>query len=326
LTLGADPSSHEPTDVSEIAERYRALSEAIGRVVVGQTEAVRLVFLTLLCSGHSLVEGVPGLAKTLLVQSLAHALEVRFGRVQFTPDLMPSDIIGTPILDPQSGQMRFRPGPLFTDLLLADEINRASAKTQAALLEAMQERAATVDGTRHDLGPHFAVFATQNPVEHEGTYPLPEAELDRFLFKIVVDYPSEEEERGLLSLHHADAPGELRVEAALRRDDLARARDAVRRVIVRDEIVGYVAELVRATRGDLHFALGASPRAGLMLLRAAKANAAVEGRDYVLPEDVQEMLLPALRHRVMLDPAAEVEGLTADEGLGRTLRSVAVPR
>jgi len=320
------PDSRGGLAVAEIAERYRALAEAVGGVVVGQDAAVRLAFLTLLCSAHSLIEGVPGLAKTLLVQTLARALDVRFGRVQFTPDLMPSDIIGTGILDARAASMSFRPGPLFTDLLLADEINRASAKTQAALLEAMQEGAATVDGTRHDLGPHFAVFATQNPVEHEGTYPLPEAELDRFLFKIVVDYPSEEEERALLSLHHAGVPGETRVEAALRSDDLARARDVVRRVIVRDEIVGYVAELVRATRGDLHFALGASPRAGLMLLRAAKANAAVEGRDYVLPEDVQEMLLPALRHRVMLDPAAEVEGLTADEGLGRTLRSVAVPR
>ncbi len=325
MTRGADPTS-SAFDVAQIAERYRALAEAIGRSVVGQAQAVRLAFLTLLCSSHSLIEGVPGVAKTLLVQSLARAVDVRFGRVQFTPDLMPSDIIGTPILDPRSGDMRFRQGPLFTDLLLADEINRASAKTQAALLEAMQERAATVDGTRHELGPQFAVFATQNPVEHEGTYPLPEAELDRFLFKIVVGYPSEEEERGLLALHHAGGGDTDAAGPVLRGDDLERAREVVRRVIVRDEVVAYVAELVRATRGDLHFALGASPRAGLMLLRAAKANAAVEGRDYVLPEDVQEMLLPALRHRVALDPAAEVEGLTADEALDRTRRSVVVPR
>ncbi len=183
-----------PEDVAAIAECYGALRAAVGGVVVGQESAVRLAFITLLCSGHSLIEGVPGVAKTLLVQTLAAAVDVRFGRVQFTPDLMPSDIIGTSILDPRAGDARFRPGPLFTDLLLADEINRASAKTQAALLEAMQERAATVDGTRHPLGPHFAVFATQNPVEQEGTYPLPEAELDRFLFKIVIEYPSEEEE------------------------------------------------------------------------------------------------------------------------------------
>jgi MoxR-like ATPase len=249
---------------------------------------------------------------------------VRFGRVQFTPDLMPSDILGTSILDTASGEVRFRPGPIFTDLLLADEINRASAKTQAALLEAMQERTVTMDGVRHDLGPRFAVFATQNPVEQEGTYPLPEAELDRFLFKIVIDYPSEEDERGILELHHgseAAPPAPV-----LRAEDLEAVREVVREVIVREEITGYVAALVRATRSDLDYALGASPRAGLMLLRSAKANAAVEGRDYVLPEDVQAMFLPALRHRIQLDPAAEVEGLTPDEALGRTLRSVAVPR
>ena len=193
----------EKTGVAEIAERFQTLSAAIAEVVVGQEESARLCFLTLLCSGHSLVEGVPGVAKTLLVRTLAAVLDVRFGRVQFTPDLMPSDILGTSILDTASGEVRFRPGPIFTDLLLADEINRASAKTQAALLEAMQERTVTMDGVRHDLGSRFAVFATQNPVEQEGTYPLPEAELDRFLFKIVIDYPSEDEERGILELHHA---------------------------------------------------------------------------------------------------------------------------
>jgi MoxR-like ATPase len=286
----------EQTGVAEIAERFRALSDAIAQVVVGQQETVRLCFLTLLCSGHSLVEGVPGVAKTLLVRTLAAALDVRFGRVQFTPDLMPSDILGTSILETASGEVRFRPGPIFTDLLLADEINRASAKTQAA------------------------------PVEQEGTYPLPEAELDRFLFKIVVDYPSEDEERGILELHHAAGSDATLPAPVLRAENLEAIREAVRGVIVREEILGYVAALVRATRSDLNYALGASPRAGLMLLRAAKANAAVEGRDYALPEDVQAMLLPALRHRIQLDPAAEVEGLTPDEALGRTLRAVAVPR
>jgi MoxR-like ATPase len=316
----------EKTGFAEITERFHALSDAIAQVVVGQEETVRLCFLTLLCSGHSLVEGVPGVAKTLLVRTLASVLDVRFGRVQFTPDLMPSDILGTSILDAASAELRFRPGPIFTDLLLADEINRASAKTQAALLEAMQERSVTMDGVRHDLGPRFAVFATQNPVEHEGTYPLPEAELDRFLFKIVIDYPSEDEERGILELHHATAGEPAPRAPVLRSEDLEAIRELVRGVIVREEIVGYVAALVRATRSDLNYALGASPRAGLMLLRSAKASAAVEGRDYVLPEDVQAMLLPALRHRIQLDPAAEVEGLTPDEALNQTLRSVAVPR
>ena len=313
-------------DVLAIAERYRRLGEAVGGVLVGQESALRLAFVTLLCSGHSLIEGVPGVAKTLLVQSLAAAVDVRFGRVQFTPDLMPSDIIGTSILDPRERDSTFRPGPLFTDLLLADEINRASAKTQAALLEAMQERAATVDGKRHPLGPHFAVFATQNPIEQEGTYPLPEAELDRFVFKIVMGYPSADEEAAILGLHHAGERPPASVPCVLRADDLEECRRIVRAVIVREDVVGYVAALVRATRADLHIALGASPRAGVLLLRAAKAQAAIEGRDYVIPEDVQAMFPPALRHRVQLDPAAEVEGLTPDRALEATLKSVAVPR
>ena len=313
-------------DVLAIAERYRRLGEAVGGVLVGQESALRLAFVTLLCSGHSLIEGVPGVAKTLLVQSLAAAVDVRFGRVQFTPDLMPSDIIGTSILDPRERDSFFRAGPLFTDLLLADEINRASAKTQAALLEAMQERAATVDGKRHPLGPHFAVFATQNPIEQEGTYPLPEAELDRFVFKIVMGYPSADEEAAILGLHHAGERPPASVPCVLRADDLEECRRMVRAVIVREDVVGYVAALVRATRADLHFALGASPRAGVLLLRAAKAQAAIEGRDYVIPEDVQAMFPPALRHRVQLDPAAEVEGLTPDRALEATLKSVAVPR
>jgi len=313
-------------DTSPVAELYRSVAAAIAETVVGQEIPVRLCFVTLLCRSHSLLEGAPGLAKTLIVRSLASCLGVRFGRVQFTPDLMPSDIIGTQILDPRSGELRFRPGPLFTDLLLADEINRASAKTQAALLEAMQERAATVDGAPHALGQHFSVFATQNPVEQEGTYPLPEAELDRFLFKIAVDYPSEAEERGLLARHHASdgqpAPPAFRVAP----EQLERAREIARSVLVRDEIVAYAASLVRATRGDLQYSLGGSPRAGVLLLRAAKALAALGGRDFVLPEDVQEAWFPVLRHRVVLEPSAEVEGLRVDEALRRTLESVTVPR
>jgi len=313
-------------DVLFLADRQRALAAAIGTVLVGQEPALRLAFMTLACGGHALLEGVPGVAKTLLVRALAAAVDIRFGRVQFTPDLMPSDIIGTGVLDPRERATEFRPGPLFTDLLLADELNRASPKTQAALLEAMQERAATVDGRRHPLGPHFAVFATQNPVEHEGTYPLPEAELDRFLFKIVMAYPSAEEEVAILARHHAEEHPPGSVERVLRADEIERCRAIVRGVIVRDEVVAYAAALVRATRADAHFTLGASPRAGVHLLRAAKANAAIEGRDYVLPEDVQGVLLATLGHRVQLDPGAEIEGLTAERALEGTLRSVAVPR
>jgi MoxR-like ATPase len=319
-------SGSERLDVTPVVELYQVVRDGVGGVVVGQDAAIRLAVVTLLCRSHSLIEGVPGLAKTLLVRALSACLGVRFGRVQFTPDLLPSDIIGTPVLDPARGELRFRPGPLFTDLLLADEINRASAKTQAALLEAMQERAATVDGVRHELGPHFAVFATQNPVEHEGTYPLPEAELDRFLFRIVMGYPEERDEHRLLARHHADdavAPAPARV---VSREALEDARGRVRAVLVRDEIVAYVASLVRATRGDLHFVLGGSPRAGVLLLRAAKGHAALAGRDFVLPEDVQDSWLPVLRHRVVLEPATEVEGITPDEALRRTLESVTVPR
>jgi MoxR-like ATPase len=317
-----------PAGSSRVVEAYAALRERVAAVVVGQDEAVRLATITLLCSGHSLIEGVPGVAKTLLVRTLASALGIRFGRVQFTPDLMPSDILGTQVLDPTAGRFNFRPGPIFTDLMLADEINRASPKTQAALLEGMQEGFVTVDGERHALGEWFTVFATQNPVEQEGTYPLPEAELDRFLFKIVIDYPTEDQERALLALHHARSPVEPagEAEAVLDAQELGRARELVRAVIVRDEIVAYVSDLVRATRADFQFALGASPRAGLLLLRAAKAQAALEGRDYVLPEDVQAVFFPALRHRIVLDPASEVEGLTADPALERTLRTVTVPR
>ena len=316
-----------PLDVSEVAAAHTALRGAVGELVIGQDAAVRQAFLTLLGSGHALLEGPPGVGKTLLVRCLAAALGIRFGRIQFTPDLMPSDVIGTPILQSREGALRFRPGPLFTDLLLADEINRAPAKTQAALLEAMQERAATVDGESHALGPWFTVFATQNPVEHEGTYPLPEAELDRFLFKILIDYPEEAEERALLLRHHARRPqGELDIAPVVSAESLARLREIVGQVIVREEIVGYLTTLLRATRNDVHLSLGASPRAGLLLLQAAKGQAALEGRDYVIPEDLQELWCPALRHRVLLDPTAEVEGTTPDEALGRVLRAVAVPR
>jgi MoxR-like ATPase len=313
-------------DVLPVAESFDALRENVGEVVVGQEQPLRLAFLTLLCSSHSLFEGVPGVAKTLLVKTLARSISLRFGRVQFTADLMPSDVTGNPVFHPGEGEFRFRPGPVFTDLLLADEINRASAKTQASLLEAMQERTVTVDGTRHALGEHFTVFATQNPVEQEGTYPLPEAELDRFLFKIDVGYPSEDSERELLRRQHDDDVTEPDVMPVIDADALIRLRSLVRGVIVSDQVVDYVSSLVRATRADVQYSLGASPRAGIQLLRAAKALAAISGRDFVLPEDVQELWLPSMGHRVVLDPASEVEGLTPQAALSRTLGSVTVPR
>ncbi|HEB87954.1 MAG TPA: MoxR family ATPase [Deltaproteobacteria bacterium] len=309
-----------------VAERFEALRGVVGHWVVGQDAALRQIFVTLLVGGHGLIEGVPGVAKTLLVRTLARALRLEFGRIQFTPDLMPSDILGTSILESAGGTFRFREGPIFRELLLADEINRASAKTQSALLEAMQEGTVTIDGVRHSLSRFFTVFATQNPVDQEGTYPLPEAELDRFLFKIVVDYPGEEDERSLLRRHHDEGAGLEDVTVVLEPDAIERARGIVRRVTVAEEILAYVSDLVRATRTDFQYGLGASPRAGLWLLRAAKAQAVLDGRAFVLPEDVQEMWLPTLRHRVMLDPALEVEGQTADAALLRTLQGITVPR
>jgi MoxR-like ATPase len=312
-------------DPARVAELFAAIRAAVGATIIGQDEAVRLSFVTLLCSGHSLYEGVPGLAKTLLVRALAATLGIRFGRIQCTADLMPSDIVGTPILNPDGRDFRFRPGPLFADLLLVDEINRAPAKTQAALLEAMQERAVTVDGIRHDLRGWFTVLATQNPVEQEGTYPLPEAELDRFLFKIEIDYPSAEEEVRVLATHHASAAPRLAAGSVVEASELAAARAVVDGAIARDEILHYAVSLVRATRDHPAIAVGASTRAALLMVRAAKAIGVLEGRDFVLPEDVQAVIRPVLRHRIVLEPSAEVEGMKPDGAVEEVIRAVAVP-
>lgn len=312
-------------DAGWVAAKFAALRSAVATVIIGQDDAVRLSFVTLLCSGHSLYEGVPGVAKTLLVRTLAANLGVRFGRIQCTPDLMPSDIIGTPILQIDRADFRFRPGPLFTDLLLVDEINRAPAKTQAAMLEAMQERAATVDGTSYSLGEWFTVLATQNPIEQEGTYPLPEAELDRFLFKIRIDYPHADDEFRILSTHHTQASPLAGATATITPSDLSRARAIVDAVLAREEILRYAVALVRATREHPAIAIGASPRAALWMLRAAKAIAVLEGRGFVLPEDVQAVIHPTLRHRIVLEAGAEVEGMSPDDAVDEVVRSVAVP-
>jgi MoxR-like ATPase len=311
-------------DAAWVAEIFASLRAAIGTVVMGNDEAIRLSFVTLLCSGHSLYEGVPGLAKTLLVRTLAATLGIRFGRIQCTPDLMPSDIIGTPILHQEKGEFRFRPGPLFTDLLLVDEINRAPAKTQAALLEAMQERAATVDSISYALGEWFTVLATQNPIEQEGTYALPEAELDRFLFKIRVDYPTAEDEVRMVATHHGRLipPAIGSIASA---EELGRVRAIVEATLARDEILQYSVNMARATRDHPAIAVGASPRAALWIVRAAKAVATLEGRGFVLPEDVQTVISPALRHRIVLEPGAEVDGMGPDEAVAEVIRSVAVP-
>ena len=308
----------------------RAVRAEVGRVVVGMEAETRSALVALLAGGHALLEGPPGVAKTLLVRSLAAALGGEYGRLQFTPDLMPSDVTGTSVFRPNESEFRFQPGPIFANVLLCDEINRAPAKAQAALLEAMQEGATTVDGKRHPLPAPFVVFATQNPLEHEGTYPLPEAQLDRFLLKILVDYPSEEVEAELLgTVHGRDAgaaPRDLGVHAVSSPAELRDLREVVAGVQVREDLPAYVVKLLRATRTSPALVLGASPRAGVMLLRAAKASAALEGRDYITPDDLKEVFLPVMRHRVLLDPAEEIEGGSTDEVLRRALDSVEVPR
>ena len=305
------------------------LAEA-AKVYVGQTRFVRLALAALFAGGHVLIESVPGLGKTLLVRILGEALGCRFGRIQFTADLMPSDITGQPVFDARTQEFRFRPGPVFTHILLADEINRSPAKTHAALLEIMQESRVTVDGTTHRIEPPFLVLATQNPLESEGTYSLPEAQLDRFLFKIVVDYPSAAEEDDILRLHCRPQRLEAQVAAVIKPVlDPARViavQDLCRTVHVDDAIIGYVNAIVRKTRSWPAFAVGASPRAGIALVSAARVLAAFAGRSYVIPDDVQELVLPALRHRVILTPEAEVAGETTDGGLAALLATVEVPR
>jgi MoxR-like ATPase len=320
----------EVMTAEQVADAARRVREAVARVVVGQDQAIDEALVAFLARGHALLEGVPGTAKTLLVRVLAGALGARFGRIQFTPDLMPSDITGITVLRDAGRTSEFRPGPIFTDLLLADEINRAPAKTQAALLEAMAERQATVDGASRPLGELFTVFATQNPVEYEGTYPLPEAQLDRFLLKVRIGYPSREAELRILD-HYAegfDAERASDVSAApvLTEGECRALRGAVDAVRVAPEVREYVAAIVRATRDDPGLTLGGSPRSTVALFRAARAAALLAGRDFATPDDVKHHALPVLRHRVMLAPELEVEGRTADDVLQQLLVRVPAPQ
>ena len=308
---------------------HRVLDELAG-VVLGQEEMLRQMMIALLAGGHALLEGVPGTAKTLSIRALSMALDLRFGRVQFTPDLMPTDLIGVNVLDEIKRDFSFHAGPLFTDLLLADEINRAPAKTQAALLEAMQERQITVDGRTRPLPAGFTVFASQNPVEYEGTYPLPEAQLDRFLLKIVVGYPGAEAERAILDRYvdgfSADRADTYGIRPMLGGGEIIQLRQAVSTVHVEPIVRDYVTRIVRATREEPSLALGASPRAGVALFLASRAEAFLSGRDFVTPDDVKALALPVLRHRVVLTPEAEVEGQTVDERLAGLLNTIPAPR
>jgi len=307
----------------------RHVLDEMGRVIVGQESLKRQCLVVLLCEGHALIEGAPGLAKTLAVKTLAQIFRLEYQRVQCTPDLMPADVIGTNVLNMASGAFTFHNGPAFTQLLLVDEINRMPPRTQAALLEAMEERHVTIDRVGRDLSPFFTVFATQNPIEFEGTYPLPEAQLDRFLIKIRVPYPEAAEEVRLLSNVHGGFDAR-RLDALnlapIGSQALAEARRSVRAVNVEESLFGYIAQLVRRTREWPAVSLGASPRAAVALMLASKAVAAMEGRDFVVPDDVKDAAVPVLRHRIVVKPEADLEGITSEQVVEDVIRTIEVPQ
>jgi MoxR-like ATPase len=311
-------------------ELFQSISTELHKLFIGQDELVLSTLVALFSGGHVLIESLPGMGKTLFVRALGKILGCHFGRIQFTADLMPSDITGAPLLDMRTQEFRFRPGPVFTQLLLADEINRSPAKTHAALLEIMQEYRVTVDGTSHVLNRPFLVMATQNPIESEGTYNLPEAQLDRFMFKVVVEYPGEQEEERILTLHSQQVDLNQRLDNELQTltspEEILALIAANASVRVEPHLIQYINRIVRQTRAWPSFHLGASPRAGLALVQGARTLAAFRGRDYAIPDDVVEIVLPALRHRVIMTAEAEVEGLRVDDQLMQLLRSVEVPR
>ncbi|MCV3210063.1 MoxR family ATPase [Mesorhizobium sp. YC-39] len=317
-------------NVDDVKTLATAIREEVAKAITGQHDTVDLMLTALFAGGHILLEGPPGTAKTMTARCFAQALGVAYGRIQFTPDLMPGDIVGSNIYNFQTGQFTLTRGPIFCDLLLADEINRTPPKTQAALLEAMQEHAVTFDGTTHALGRNFMVVATQNPIEHQGVYPLPEAQLDRFLFKHRVSYPDAQEERAIV-VHHGGGSAshdiaQYGIKAQTDRKTLEKALDTVGSVTLVDDVVGYIVALVRATRESPDLEVGASPRAGAMLARAARARAALDGRAYVIPDDVKALAVPALRHRVILSPAAQIDGRLVEQIVSDLVDQTEAPR
>ena len=316
------------TDLSRLQSSVDTLKQEIGKVIVGQERMIELLLAAILADGHVLIEGVPGVAKTLTAKLLSKSISVGFSRIQFTPDLMPSDVIGTSIYNPKETTFQFRQGPIFSNIVLIDEINRAPAKTQAALFEVMEERQITVDGNTYMLPPPFMVVATQNPVEQEGTYHLPEAQLDRFIFKIKVDYPNAEEEFRILLNHHQAKQESLidEVHAVISASEIEGLRNDVKQIHIEDKLLSFIAAIVGSTRAHKSIYLGASPRASIGIMNGAKAYAAMQGRDFVTPEDIIYIAPPVLRHRITLSPEKEMEGLEADEVISQLIQSLEVPR
>lgn len=316
------------TDLSELNNAVLSIRQEIKKIIVGQDEMVKLIIAGLLADGHVLIEGVPGVAKTLTAKLVAKSVNAGFSRIQFTPDLMPSDVLGTPVFNPKEASFEFKKGPVFSNIVLVDEINRAPAKTQSALLEIMEERQATVDGRSYPMASPFMVLATQNPVEQEGTYRLPEAQLDRFLFKIMVPYPTESEEMTMLTQFHnmGNTTAMDMVQPALQAVQVVALRQQIKRQVIEEKLLQFIAKLIHNTRNHKSIYLGASPRASIAIMNASKAVAAMKGRDFVTPEDILEIVPPVLRHRIILTPDKEMEGVTEDDVLRQIIQGMDVPR
>jgi MoxR-like ATPase len=322
------PFENNRLDVSSVTQAAELIKSELKKVIVGQDDLLDLLVVALLSEGHVLLEGVPGIAKTLSAKLLAQAVDTRFSRIQFTPDLMPTDVVGTMVFNMQNASFTFNAGPIFSNIVLIDEINRAPAKTQSALFEVMEERQITIDGKTHLLEKPFLVLATQNPIEQEGTYRLPEAQLDRFLFKIQIEYPSFEEEKQILQRFRNDHRQVLReeVRAVITPASINACQDLIEKVVLRDELLDYIAEIVHNTRNNGDLFLGASPRASLAIMRTSKTVAAIAGRDFVIPEDIQYVAFPVLNHRIILTPEREMEGYSTQETVQDIIKKIDVPR